>query len=135
MTVALASIRSGIADNLATVTGLKVYAYATGNEQFPAAILLPADPWIERDQAMQRGLVLVNWRVDLLVRMPSTERAQVDLETFIGEVVDGLLSDRTVGTTGCDLKVTSVSGFSLADTSGGDGLAVTIDLTVSAPDA
>lgn len=134
MSVDLASIRAGLGANLRTVTGLRVYPYVTGQEQYPAAVVVPDDPWIDRDEAMGRGLVLTRWRVDVLVRTPSTERAQIDTETFVGTVVDGLLSDRTAGTTGADLKVETVSGFNVADGAGGEALSVSFSVTVSAPD-
>lgn len=43
MTATLTQVRQGLADALATIDGLNVYAFPPGQVQVPAAVIVPAD--------------------------------------------------------------------------------------------
>lgn len=135
MGVDLAGIRDGLAANLATVDGLRVFKWAPGQVQLPAAVVLPSAEWVTRDQAMGRGLALVAWDIDLHVAMSSVVQAQQDLQDLVDDVVDALLSDKTLGGTGRDTQVPTVSGFSLTSLQGGEALTASLTVNVYAKDS
>jgi len=132
--VDIAGARDGLRANLETVVGLYVYGYVPGQMQLPAAVVMPASEWVTRDQAMGRGLARLTWDVDVHVQLSTILQAQIELEELAGTVVDGLLSDRTLGGISADLHVPTISGFTQSTLSGGDALTITFSVVVYVKD-
>lgn len=119
MAVGLTAIRDALAAQIDSETsGIRCYPRMAGQVQFPAAVVFPGDPYVDRDQSMQRGHVLVNMDVAVIVPLSDLNRAQDTLDDLIDTVTDAILTDRTVSGTVLDLHVPEVQAPIDAELSG-----------------
>lgn len=122
MSVTLAQIRSGLATNLATVTGSpQVLTYVLSNPTPPAFVIVPAST--EYDQAMARGLDKWTFRVVAIVSAASDQDGQKTIDAYLApsgstSIKAALESDRTLGGVVQNLRVTQVSGYILQEEAG-----------------
>lgn len=77
----MAEIRSGLATNLATVSGLRTAEVIPDNPQPPIAIF-ELDR-IDYHQAMQNGLTIYRFNVQVIVGRASSRSAQRKLDVYI----------------------------------------------------
>ena len=108
------AIRSGIATNLATITGLRVAAEMPDSPNPPIAIVMLES--IEYDQAMKQGLTLYNFSVSVIVGRAAEREMQRKLDSY--QQISGsqsvklaIESDRTLGGVIQDLRVTNSSSI------------------------
>jgi hypothetical protein len=110
MPASISSLREGLAANLATINGLRVYTVLTDNPQFPAA-LISLDR-IEFDSTMARGCDSIEFTVTLVVARADDRSAQNKLETYLAgtgvtSVKTAVESDVTLGGSAFDARVTA----------------------------
>ena len=110
MPAAISSLRAGLAANLATISGLRVYTVLTDNPQFPAA-LISLDR-VEFDSTMARGCDSIEFTVTLVVARADDRSAQNKLETYLAgtgatSVKTAVESDVTLGGSAFDARVTA----------------------------
>lgn len=118
----ITALRSGIASNLATISGLRTASLVPDDPKPPVAIVMP--PRIEFDTAMGRGTDTYEFNVLLIVGRVSDRTAQNSIDAYCNpsggsSVKTAIESDRTLGGAAFDLRVTdmrSVSSISIADT-------------------
>lgn len=114
MGATLAQIRTGLAANLASITGLAQSAYVLSNPTPPAAEIEPGA--VEYDQAFGRGHDRWAMTVRVFVGLTTDIGAQKRLDTYLApsgatSVKTALESDLTLGGTVQDLHVTGCSGY------------------------
>jgi hypothetical protein len=110
MPASISSLREGLAANLSTINGLRVYTVLTDNPQFPAA-LISLDR-IEFDSTMARGCDSIEFTVTLVVARADDRSAQNKLETYLAgtgatSVKTAVESDVTLGGAAFDARVTA----------------------------
>lgn len=103
-------IRSGLAANLATITGLRVAAEIPDSPNPPMAVI--ALDSIEYDLAMKQGLTQYNFSVTVIVGRAAEREMQRKLDTYIQisgsqSVKLAIESDRTLSGVIQDLRVTN----------------------------
>jgi hypothetical protein len=129
----IAQIRTGIAANLATISGLRTTDTVPDNPQPPVAVIMPSS--IEYDLSFQRGLDLHNFVVMIIVGRASERRAQQTLDLFCAgtgasSVKAAIESNRTLTGLVQDLRVTSMRNYGSTVIGETTYLAVEFDLVV-----
>lgn len=96
--------RAGLATRLATVTGLRVATTVPDDVIPPMAVLAPADPFIDYDLAMGKGLAEAHWRIIVAVSKTAGAAAQDLLDDYLSagtgqtlSIIDALEADKTLG--------------------------------------
>jgi hypothetical protein len=114
----LTTMRTGLAANLSTLTGIQVSPYMLANPTPPTIHLYPGGPAgdIEYDLAMARGLDQWTFTVQAFVALAADIGSQVKLDQFIApsgaqSVKAALESDDTLGGTVASVQVVSCSGY------------------------
>lgn len=118
----LTDIRAGLAANLAAISDLQLapggQGYMLSAPTGPSAHIYPgggAGP-IEYDQAMQRGLDLIPFTVQVFVPLTSDIGAQANLDAYIEptgtrSVKAALESDVTLGGAADTMRVVACTGY------------------------
>ena len=136
MPAAISSLRAGLAANLATIAGLRVYTVLTDNPQFPAA-LISLDR-VEFDSTMARGCDSIEFTVTLVVARADDRSAQNKLETYLAgtgatSVKTAVESDVTLGGSAFDARVTAAEQIGTVNSPDGSTyLFVDFSVTVTA---
>lgn len=90
----MTALREGIADQLATISGLNVYAYVPDTIVTPAATVAPApDTFIQWDTSMGRGTDDYTFVVTLFLPRSSDSDGQAALDAYLAG--SGALSVKT----------------------------------------
>ncbi len=110
----IADIRTGIATNLATISGLRTTETVPDNPQPPTAIIQPTS--IDFDKTFARGLDQYNFVVTLIVGRASERWAQKLLDSYCagsgaGSVKAAIESNRTLSGQIQDLRVTAMRNY------------------------
>jgi hypothetical protein len=129
----IASIRSGIAANLSSISGLRTTDTVPDNPQPPVAIIQPSS--IDYDRAMQRGLDQYNFVVTIIVGRASERQAQRLLDLFCegtgsSSAKTAIESDRTLSGLVQDLRVIAMRNYGTTAIGETTYLAVEFDLVV-----
>lgn len=108
------AIRSGLATNLATISGLRVAAEMPDSPNPPVAIIMLEG--VEYDQAMRQGLTQYNFSVSVIVGRAAEREMQRKLDTYLQisgsqSVKLAIESDRTLDGVVYDLRVVSSSSI------------------------
>lgn len=107
----ITDIRTAIATNLATISGLRTSAEMPDNPNPPIGIVSLDS--VDYDQAYAKGLVTYNFTVTVIVGRSAERTAQRLLDTYIstGEksVKNAIESDKSLGGKAYDLRVTSLN--------------------------
>lgn len=109
----IANIRSGLASNLATISGLRVSTDVPDQVNIPEAILQLGT--INYDQAFQNGLVEYNFVVSVFVGRASDRTAQRKLDSYADTtsgIKEAIESDKTLGGAAFDVRVVDMSNIS-----------------------
>lgn len=129
----IADIRDGIAENIATITGLRTTTTVPDNPQPPVAVIQPSS--INYDRAFARGLDEYNFVVTVIVGRASERQAQRLLDLYCGgtgssSVKTAIESNRTLSGLIQDLRVTTMRNYGTITLGEVIYLAVEFDLVV-----
>lgn len=132
MTVTIGTLRSGIAANLATITGLRTSATVPDAPTPPQAVVIPSI--IQYDRAFHRGLDQYQFIITVLVGRASDRNAQSTLDAYCNptgalSIKTAVESDRTLGGIAQTLHVTEMTSY--ASTSIGDTIYLSADFSVT----
>lgn len=109
----ISDLRSGLATNLATISGLRTSVDLPDNPNPPVAVIGIEN--VNYDQAFAGGLVEYNFRVTVLASRASDRMAQRRLDTYTstetGSVKLAIESDKTLGGNAFDVRVTEMSNI------------------------
>lgn len=131
MTVTIGTLRSGIAANLATITGLRTSATVPDAPTPPQAVVIPSI--IQYDRSFHRGLDQYQFIITVLVGRASDRNAQSTLDAYCNptgalSIKTAVESDRTLGGIAQSLHVTEMTSY--ASTSIGDTIYLSADFSV-----
>jgi hypothetical protein len=129
--MSLADIREGMANNLQTIAGIRVYEEVPDNPALPCAVI-QLDT-VEYDVAFQRGATQYGFIVNTVVTRTTVRRAQRKLDEFIDagarSVKTAIESDPTLGGAAFDVRVESVRD--IAPVTIGDIQYMAVDFSVT----
>lgn len=118
--MSIATIRDGIAANVATISGLRVAKEIPDNPNPPVAVIMLNN--VSYDGAMHRGLVTYNFVITIIVGRVAEREAQRKLDGYIstgsGSLKAAVESDKTLGGSAYDVRVsemTNVGAVSLGE--------------------
>lgn len=131
----LSDIRSGIATNLGTISGLRTAAFVPDEPKPPIAVVFPEN--ISFDTAFGRGLDTYSFTVQVIVSKVSDRNAQSNLDAYCNpsgasSVKAAIESDKTLGGLVQDLRVTEARDYRAATINENTYLTVTFAVTVYA---
>jgi hypothetical protein len=109
---ALTDLRTGLANRLTTITGLRSSAYIPDNPQPPVAIVMPGR--ITYDQAFGRGSDEYQFTIMLIVGRVADRASQTNLDAYCASsgstsVKAAVEGDRTLGGKALDCRVTEMT--------------------------
>jgi hypothetical protein len=129
--MSLADIRDGLAANLGTLSGIRVYEEVPDNPALPCAVIQLDQ--VEYDVAFQRGATQYTFIVNLVVTRTTVRRAQRKLDEFIDDgsksVKTAIESDGSLGGAAFDVRVEAVRD--IAPVTIGDIQYMAVDFTVT----
>jgi hypothetical protein len=128
--LSISAIRSGLGDNLSTVSGLRVAETIPDNPSPPIAIISLSS--VQYDGAFDGGLVGYNFVISVVVGRVAERVAQQRLDTYIstgsGSLKAAVESDKTLGGAAYDVRVTEMT--SVGSVSIGDATYLACDFNV-----
>jgi len=109
---ALTDLRTGLANRLATISGLRSSAYIPDNPQPPVAVVMPGR--ITYDQAFGRGSDEYQFTIMLIVGRVADRASQTTLDGYCESsgsrsVKAAIEGDRTLGGEALDCRVTEMT--------------------------
>jgi len=109
---ALTDLRTGLANRLATITGLRSSAYIPDNPQPPVAVVMPGR--IQYDTAFGRGSDEYQFTIMLIVGRVADRASQTTLDGYCESsgnrsVKAAIEGDRTLGGKALDCRVTEMT--------------------------
>jgi len=109
---ALTDLRTGLANRLATISGLRSSAYIPDNPQPPVAVVMPGR--IQYDTAFGRGSDEYQFTIMLIVGRVADRASQTNLDAYCASsgstsVKAAIEGDRTLGGTALDCRVTEMT--------------------------
>ena len=109
---ALTDLRTGLANRLNTITGLRSSAYIPDNPQPPVAVVMPGR--ITYDQAFGRGSDEYQFTIMLIVGRVADRASQTTLDGYCESsgsrsVKAAIEGDRTLGGKALDCRVTEMT--------------------------
>ena len=109
---ALTDLRTGLANRLATITGLRSSAYIPDNPQPPVAVVMPGR--ITYDQAFGRGSDEYQFTIMLIVGRVADRASQTTLDGYCESsgsrsVKAAIEGDRSLGGKALDCRVTEMT--------------------------
>jgi len=134
-TTTVSQIKTGLAANLATVSGLRAYAYQPDNVNTPFA--WPLLDSIQYNGAMGGGLITHKFTISVVVGRSAERTAQTLLDGYLSykgatSIRQALESDRTLGGVVQDLIVESADNISTLEANDATYLAIDFVVTVYA---
>ena len=134
-TTTVSQIKTGLAANLATVSGLRAYAYQPDNVNTPFA--WPLLDSIQYNGAMGGGLITHKFTVSVVVGRSAERTAQTLLDGYLSykgatSIRAAIESDRTLGGVVQDLIVESADNISTLEANDATYLAIDFVVTVYA---
>ena len=134
-TTTVSQIKTGLAANLATVSGLRAYAYQPDNVNTPFA--WPLLDSIQYNGAMGGGLITHKFTVSVVVGRSAERTAQTLLDGYLSykgatSIRAAIESDRTLGGIVQDLIVESANNISTLEANDATYLAIDFVVTVYA---
>lgn len=112
----ISDIRSGLATNLARISGLRTSATAPDLVNPPIAIIEPDSTPVRFDVAMNRGLDELRFVVTVIVSRADERSAQNKLDSYCAgsgaySVKEAIEYDRTLGGKVNDCRVTEIRSY------------------------
>ena len=134
-TTTVSQIKTGLAANLATVSGLRAYAYQPDNVNTPFA--WPLLDSIQYNGAMGGGLITHKFTISVVVGRSAERTAQTLLDGYLSykgatSIRQAIESDRTLGGVVQDLIVESANNISTLEANDTTYLAIDFVVTVYA---
>lgn len=107
----IASLRTGLATRLGTISGLRTAATVPDDPKPPVAIVMP--PSVSYDTSMGRGLDTYEFTVLVMVGRLSERTAQASLDAYAnptgaGSIKTAIEADRTLGGAANTCRVTDM---------------------------
>ena|SRR6266542_2531267 len=133
----IAEIRAGLAANLSAAYGanLEVSPYVLGQTTPPSMQVVPGE--INYDQAMRRGLDILEFFIEIVVGSAMDQGAQVKLDTYLAptgssSVKTAIESDPTLGGKVGGVRATGVSDYGKSASEAGELLGCRVRVEVYA---
>jgi len=129
----ISAIRSALATNLATISGLRSGAFIPDLVNPPYAIVAPAS--VAYNKALSNGLTEYNFTVTVIVGRVSERTAQSNLDAYCSptgtsSIKSAIESNRTLGGVAYDLRVTNMRNYGSTTIGETTYLAAEFDLVV-----
>jgi hypothetical protein len=110
----VSELRTGIATNLATITGLRTSAFMPDNPNPPIAVVMPSS--ISYDDTFNRGMQTYVFNVLVIVGRVDERTAQSNLDAFVSgtgtsSVKRAIEVDKTLGGKAFDTRVTEMRNY------------------------
>jgi hypothetical protein len=109
--VAIAEIRAGLGQNIATITGLRISETIPDNPSPPIAVISLNN--VSYDLDFNRGMTLYNFTVTLIVGRVAERDAQRKLDAYAGNgersIKTAVESDRQLGGSAFDVRLSEMS--------------------------
>jgi hypothetical protein len=110
----ITNLRTALATNLATITGLRTSAEMPDNPNPPIAIVRPST--VEYNQAMRKGLTKYSFAVVVIVGRAEERTAQRNLDAYCSStgassIKTAVETDRTLGGNAYDCQVTEMRNY------------------------
>lgn len=118
MPAAIADLRAGLANNLRTIPGLRVYELIPDNPSFPAAVI--SLDRVAYDSTMARGADEIAFLVTLVVGRSDDRSAQTRLDTYLAgsgaqSVKTAIEADVTLGGAAMTCRVEEARNIATVD--------------------
>ena len=110
----VSDLRTGIATNLATITGLRTSSFMPDNPNPPIALVFPIS--ISYDEVYKRGMQNYTFNVMVIVGRADERTAQSKLDAFVSSTGTSSIklaieSDKTLGGKAFDLRVSEMRNY------------------------
>jgi hypothetical protein len=110
----ITDLRTGIATNLATITGLRTAATMPDNPNPPIAIVVPQS--VNYDDTFQRGMQTYQFTVVVIVGRVDERTAQNNLDSFVSStgpksIKLAIESDKSLGGKAFDVRVSEMRNY------------------------
>jgi hypothetical protein len=110
----VSELRTGIATNLATITGLRTSAFMPDNPNPPIAVVMPSS--ISYDDVFKRGMQTYVFNVLVIVDRVAERTAQIKLDGFVSStgsssIKRAIESDKSLGGKAFDTRVTEMRNY------------------------
>ncbi len=110
----ITDLRTALATNLATISGLRTSAEMPDNPNPPIAIVRPTT--VEYNQAMRKGLTKYSFAVVVIVGRAEERTAQRNLDAYCSStgassIKTAVETDRTLGGNAYDCQVTEMTNY------------------------
>lgn len=111
MATSITDLRNALAQNLATISGLRTSAEIPDNPNPPVGIVILND--IDYDQAFKQGLTIYNFTVQVIVGRAAEREAQRRLDAYCSGngVKSAIESDKSLDGNAFDVRVTSMTNI------------------------
>jgi hypothetical protein len=131
----IGELRSGIATNLATITGLRTAPTIPANVNPPFAIVAPTSA--DYHQSFRNGMTNYNFTITLVVGLASERTAQNSLDAYCSptgssSIRGAIESDRTLSGKAFDCVVSGMRNYGSIQIGDNTYLAAEFDLVVQA---
>lgn len=131
----ISELRNGIATNLATIPGLRTFAYVPDEPKPPIAVVMPDT--VEFDTAFARGLDTYNFIVQLLVTSASDRAAQSNIDAYLdpsgtSSIKAAIERDKTLGGKAQTLRVETIRNYRRVDVNENQYISAEFTITVYA---
>jgi hypothetical protein len=110
----ISELRTGLANNLATISGLRTAATVPDNPSPPIAVILPQG--VEYDNTFGRGMNTYTFAVTVIVGRVSERSGQNSLDAYVSSTGSSSIklaieSDKTLNGKAFDLRVTDSRNY------------------------
>lgn len=109
--MSIATIRDGLAANVATISGLRVAKEIPDNPNPPVAVIMLSN--VAYNGAMHNGLVTYNFVITIIVGKVAEREAQRKLDGYIstgaGSLKAAVESDKSLGGSAYDVRVSEMT--------------------------
>jgi hypothetical protein len=110
----ISTLRTGIATNLATITGLRTTSTMPDNPNPPIAIVIPRS--VSYDEAFRKGMQIYQFNVMVIVGRVDERSAQNNLDSYCSSTGSSSIklaieSDKTLGGSAFDVRVTEMTNY------------------------
>jgi hypothetical protein len=115
--MSVGGMRTALATNLGTVSGIRTYADIPDNPMMPAAVVQLQS--VSYDQAFQRGLTEYTFLVTVIFGRVATSSAQRSLDALIGDddarsLKTAVESDKTLNGNAFDVRLSEMTNIQSA---------------------
>lgn len=110
----ISDLRTGLANRLATITGLRTSAFMPDNPSPPIAVVMPSS--ISYDDVFKRGMQTYVFNVLVIVGRVAERSAQINLDGFVSStgassIKLAIEGDKTLGGKAFDTRVTEMRNY------------------------